>query len=87
MTARLPSQSTPGPDHASPVTNTTLAPWVKRAKKFLVGAGGLAAQVIASGALDDAEDTGVRLWVQAGLAVLTAAGIYAVPNAPGKTTV
>lgn len=77
----LPSENTPGPDHSSSSPNTTLAPWVKRARKFLVGVAGLAAQVITSGVLDDAEDLDVRLWVQAGLAVLTAAGIYRVPNA------
>ena len=55
--------------------------WPARARKFLVAAAGLAAQVVASGALDDPADSGVRLWVQAGLAVLTAAGIYRVPTA------
>jgi hypothetical protein len=71
------------PQHAG-AANTSLAPWVARARKFLVGAAGLGAQVVASGVLDDAEDAGVRLWVQAGLAVLTAAGIYRVPNAPTR---
>lgn len=71
-----PSSITPGPDHAAPGPS-----WGARARKFLVGAAGLAAQVVASGALDDPADTSVRLWVQAGLAVLTAAGIYRVPNA------
>ena len=75
----LPSELTPGPDHAPKPPS-----WPARARKFLVGAAGLAAQVAASGALDDAEYTGVRLWVQAGLAVLTAAGIYGVPNARAR---
>ncbi len=71
------------PQHAGPA-NRSLAPWVQRARKFLVGAAGLGAQVVASGVLDDPADTSVRLWVQAGLAVLTAAGIYQVPNAPTR---
>lgn len=66
---------TPGvPDHAAPAP-----PWVARVRKFLVAVAGLLAQVIASGALDGNDD--VRVWVQAVLAVLTAAGVYAVPNA------
>lgn len=63
-------------DHGTPP-----APFVARARKFLVGAAGLAAQVVTSGALDDANDAGLRLWVQAALAVATAAGIYQVKNA------
>lgn len=70
------SNLTPGPDHAAPP-----APWVARARKFLVAAAGLIAQVVASGVLDEPEYDAVRVWVQAGLAVLTAAGVYQVPNA------
>jgi hypothetical protein len=52
--------------------------FVERARKFLVGAVGLAAQVLASGVLDG----DAQLWVQAAIAVAFAAGIYQVPNAP-----
>lgn len=64
------------PDHGTPPP-----PFVARARKFLVGAVGLGAQVLASGVLDGAEDAGIRLWVQAVLGVATAAGIYQIPNA------
>ncbi len=60
-------------DHAAPAT-----PWAKRARKFLVGTVGLAANVAACGALDG-HDAG--LWLSIVLAVATAAGIYVVPNA------
>ena len=65
---------TPGvADHGAPKE-----PLVKRIRKALVGAAGLAATLVAAGVLDDNTEaivTGV-------LAALTAAGIYAVPNEP-----
>jgi hypothetical protein len=64
------------PQHAGPRPS-----WVARARKFLVGAAGLLAQVVAAGVFDDANDQTTRLWVAAILAVATAAGIYQVPNA------
>lgn len=68
---------TPGrPDHAAP-----RPPFAKRARKFLVGTAGLAAQVLTSGVLDGADQTAERLWLQAALAVATAAGIYQARNA------
>jgi hypothetical protein len=67
------------PQHGAPP-----APWAARARKFLVGASGLLAQVVAAGIFDGANDQTTRLWVSAALAVLTAAGIYQVPNAPSK---
>lgn len=73
------SALTPGPDHAAPAR--PLPPWTARARKFLVACVGLAAQVIASGALDEPEYDSLRTWITLGLAVLTAAGIYRVPNA------
>lgn len=60
------------PDHAAP-----RPPFAARARKFLVGAAGLAATLVAAGVLDDQTEaivTGL-------LAVATAAGIYATPNA------
>lgn len=61
------------PDHAAPPP-----PFAARARKFLVGAVGLAANVAACGALDG-HDAG--LWLNIGLSIATAVGIYAVPNA------
>ncbi len=52
-------------------------PFVARARKFLVSAAGVAAMVVATGALE--ED--VELWVNTALAVLTAAGVYSAKNA------
>ncbi len=59
-------------DHAAPTQ-----PFAARARKFLVSAAGVAAMVVATGALE--ED--VELWVNAALAVLTAAGVYTTKNA------
>ena len=47
-----------------------------RARKFLIAAAGVAAMVVATGALE--ED--VEIWVNAALGVLTALGVYQVPN-------
>ncbi len=58
-------------DHAAPAPS-----WPAKARKFLVSAAGVAAMVVATGALE--ED--VELWVNAALAVLTAAGVYQVRN-------
>ncbi len=73
----LPSQLTPGPDHAAP---TRRSPIVDRIRKTLVALAGFAATLLAAGVLDP----DVAPWVQAGLAALTAAGVYAVPNAPAQ---
>lgn len=64
------------PDHAAPPPS-----WVASARKFLVAVVGLIAQVVASGVLDEPEYDTTRVWVQAILAVATAAGVYQVPNA------
>ena len=50
--------------------------FVERARKFLVAAAGVAAMVVATGALE--ED--IEIWVNAALGVLTALGVYAAPN-------
>lgn len=60
-------------DHAAPVE-----PFVKRARKLLVGACGLAAQVVTTGVLAEREE----IVVNALLAIATAYGIWRVPNAP-----
>lgn len=52
-------------------------PFVQRAKKFLAAAAGTAAMVVATKALE--ED--VEVWVNAFLAVCTAAGVYQAKNA------
>jgi len=52
-------------------------PFVLRARKFLVGAAGLVAMVVSSGAL---HGNPAETWLNAVLAVATAAGIYVVPN-------
>jgi hypothetical protein len=73
----LPSQQTPGPDHGGPRPS-----WPSRARKFLVAVAGLAGEVLATGLLNDPGQHTARVWVVACLGVLTAAGIYQVPNAP-----
>lgn len=72
----LPSQNTPGPDHAAP-----RPPFAKRAAKFLIGAGGLASQILAAGILEEREE----FWVQLFLGALAAYGIYKVPNKKDPT--
>lgn len=72
------SSTTPGPDHAAPVTRS---PWVARARKFLVSVAGLLALLATSGLLDSPDQDGLRLWVQVALSVLTAVGVYQTPNA------
>lgn len=68
---------TPGvPDHAAPPPS-----WVAQARKFLVAAVGLLAQVVTSGVLDSPDYDTLRIWVQAALAVAFAAGVYGVRNA------
>lgn len=52
-------------------------PFVDRARKFLVGAIGLVALVVSSGALNG---NPAEKWAEIVLAIATAAGIYAVPN-------
>ena len=64
------------PEHAAPP-----APWPARARKFLIGAVGLAAQVGTCLAVDNQE---LGLWLNLGLGIATAAGIYRVPNAPER---
>jgi hypothetical protein len=62
------------------------APWAARARKFIVAAVGLIAQVLASGVLDSPDQNTLRTWVQAILAVAFAFGVYQVPNAKSPTT-
>ncbi len=71
MTYHVAPQVPGEPDHAAPGT-----PLHKRVRKALVAVAGFAATLLAAGALDP----DVAPWVQAGLAALTAAGVYAVPN-------
>lgn len=78
----LPSDRTPGPDHAAPATGPS---FTARARKFLVAVLGLVAQVVASGVLDEPQYDTTRTWVTAVLAIATAAGVYRVPNAPTTT--
>jgi hypothetical protein len=59
-------------DHAAPP-----APFVQRARKFLVSACGVAAMVVSTGVLEE----NAEIWVNALLAVATAAGVYSVKNA------
>jgi hypothetical protein len=66
------------PEHAAPEVRPS---WGARARKFLVACAGLVATVIASGALDEPQYDTVRTWTTLVIAVLTAAGIYRVPNA------
>ena len=72
--------NTPGvPDHAAPAP-----PWIARARKFLVSVVGLVAMLVASGALHGTAQN----VAQAVIAVATALGVYAAPNAQprgGKT--
>lgn len=72
----LPSQNTPGPDHAAPTP-----PLVQRIRKAIVGAVGLAALLVSSGVLDD----NTEAIVNGLIAVATLFGIYQVPNAEKKT--
>ncbi len=62
-------------DHAAPTQ-----PFAARARKFLVSVAGLLALLVASGVLNSPEHDSIRFWVQAVLAVLTAAGVYSVKN-------
>ena len=71
----LPSQHTPGPDHAAPQPKGSL---MERIRKFLVAALGVIAMVVTTGVLE--ED--VEIWLNAVLAIATAAGVYVVPNRP-----
>jgi len=59
-------------DHATPP-----APFYAKARKFLVSASGAAAMVVSTGVLHGSAET----WVNAALAVATAAGVYQVKNA------
>ena len=65
------SSLTPGPDHAAPRPS-----FAARARKFLVAAAGVAAMVVTTGVLEE----NVEIWVNAALAVLTAAGVYSAKN-------
>ena len=56
---------------------TTPAHWA-RARKYLVALMGMAAQLIVAGVIPPPWDSRVQL----ALALLTAAGVYQVPNAP-----
>lgn len=56
---------------------TTPAHWA-RARKYLVALMGVAAQLVVAGVVPPPWDSRVQL----ALALLTAAGIYQVPNAP-----
>lgn len=69
----LPSQRTPGPDHAAPTTKGAL---VAKIRKLIAAVLGLAATLVAAGALDDTAET----IVTGILAAATAAGVYIVPN-------
>lgn len=73
----MPMSQTPGvPDHAA----TDDAPLLKRIRKAIAAALGLAATLVAAGVLDDRAEaivTGI-------LAVATAYGVYQVPNAPTR---
>ena len=62
-------------DHAAPTPKGTL---MDRIRKFVVAALGVVAMVVTTGALE--ED--VEIWLNAALAVATAAGVYVVPNRP-----
>jgi hypothetical protein len=71
----LPSELTPGPDHAAP---TSKEPIMARIRKALVAALGLAGTLVAAGVLDDNTEaivTGI-------IAAATALGVYAVKNEP-----
>ena len=59
---------------AAPVARPS---FVERARKFLAAVAGTAAMVVATKALE--ED--VEVWVNAGLALLTALGVYQAKNA------
>ena len=68
--------NTPGvADHGVPGPS-----FAERAKKFIVAAVGVAAMVVSTGVLE--ED--VEVWVNAALAIATAAGVYAAPNRTSK---
>lgn len=55
---------------------TTVLAWARKARKFLVAVSGVAAQAVALGVVPSAE----LHYVQTGLSVLTALGVYATPN-------
>lgn len=61
--------------HSAPETRP---PFVARARKFLVGAVGMAATLTTCEALHGTE---VGTWLSVAVAVATAAGVYRVPNA------
>lgn len=50
--------------------------FVERARKFLVAAAGVAAMVVSTGALEE----NAEIWVNLALGLLTALGVYQVPN-------
>ena len=62
-------------DHAAPVPKGTL---MKRVRKALVAACGVAAMVVSTGVLEE----NAEVWLNAALALATAAGVYVVPNKP-----
>lgn len=62
-------------DHGAPPT-----PFAKRARKLIVGACGLAAQVVSTGILEE----NAEIVVNSLLAIATAYGIWRVPNAPAQ---
>ena len=49
-----------------------------RIRKFGVAAAGVAAMVVSTGVLEE----NAEVWVNAALALATAAGVYAAPNKP-----
>lgn len=62
------------PDHAAPAP-----PWAARARKFLVGATGFAAEAVASGLVHGQ----ALVYLTTALGVATSLGIYKIPNAEG----
>lgn len=67
-------------DHAAPVPKGTL---VKKIRKTIVAACGVAAMVVSTGVLEE----NAEIWVNAALAIATALGVYATPNKPTVTDV
>jgi hypothetical protein len=58
-------------DHAGPAPS-----FVQRARKFVVAAAGVAAMVVTTGVLEE----NIEIWVNAALALATAAGVYSAKN-------
>ena len=54
-----------------------------RIRKFLVAAVGVLAMVVTTGSLEE----NVETWINAVLALATAAGVYVVPNRPAAPVV